>query len=176
MHIDLKEVTPKGLHLSRNINLTLPPSLEEVDVINPCFVELKLTPIGTKYRIIGSIRLKLKLQCSRCSESYPFDLFSDFDLLYLPIEKMTSEVELELKDKDANIAYYSEDRIELLELLQEQVLLALPMKPICSEECKGLCPSCGANLNVSSCNCQAASIDPRLEKLKQIKELLNQRK
>ncbi|TKJ33896.1 hypothetical protein CEE39_03165 [bacterium (candidate division B38) B3_B38] len=173
MHIDLKEVTPKGLHLSRNINLALPPSIEEVDVINPCFVELKLTPIGTKYRIIGSIRLKLKLQCSRCSESYPFDLFSDFDLLYLPIEKMTSEVELELKDKDANIAYYSEDRIELLELLQEQVLLALPMKPICSEECKGLCLSCGTNLNISSCNCKSVSIDPRLEKLKKIKELFN---
>ena len=176
MHIDLKEVTPHGLHISRKVNLTLPPSIEEVEIINPCFVELKLTPIGSKYRINGSIRAKLRLQCSRCLESYPFHLFSDFDLLYVPMEQMPSEVELEMKDKDANIAYYSENKIELSELLQEQILLALPMKPICSQKCKGLCPSCGANLNVSSCNCEAVSIDPRLEKLKQIKELLNQRK
>ncbi len=176
MHIDLKEVTPHGLHISRKVNLTLPPSIEEVEIINPCFVELNVTPIGIKYRITGSIELKLMLQCSRCLESYPFDLSSDFDLLYVPIEQMPSEVELEMKDKDANIAYYSENKIELSELLQEQILLALPMKPICSQECKGLCPSCGTNLNVSSCNCKAVSIDPRLEKLKQIKELLNQQK
>jgi len=177
MYIDLKEVTREGLHLSREVDLTLPPSIEEeVEVLNPCLVELKVTPIGTKYRIVGSISLKLRLQCSRCLESYPFDLFCDFDLLYLPIEVMPSEASVELEDKDANVTYYREDKIELLELLREQVLLAFPMKPICSEECKGLCPHCGANLNISSCNCKEASIDPRLEKLKKIKDILNQHK
>jgi len=177
MFIDLKEVTLKGLHINREVDLSLPSSIEEeVEVLKPCLVKLKVTPVGTKYRVVGSISLKVNLQCSRCLEGYPFDLFSDFELLYLPLEEMPSEFELELEDKDANVAYYSENKIKLLELLQEQVLLALPMKPICSEECKGLCPYCGTNLNVSSCNCKAVHIDPRLEKLKKIKDLLNPQK
>ena len=170
MYIDLKEITPKGIHISREVDLSFPSSIEEVETLNSCLVELKVTPIGTKYRIVGSIRLKVRLQCSRCLEKYPFDLFSELDLLYLPFEEMPSEAELELEDKNANVAYYRDNKIELLELLQEQVLLALPMKPICLEECKGLCPYCGTNLNVSSCNCKAVSIDPRLEKLKKIKD------
>ena len=177
MYIDLKEITPKGLHISREVNLSFPSSMEEeVEILNSCLVELKVTPIGTKYRIVGSISLKVRLQCSRCLEKYPFNLSSKLDLLYLPIEEMPSEAEVEFEDKAANVTYYREDKIELLELLQEQVLLALPMKPICSEDCKGFCPSCGTNLNVSSCECKAVSIDPRLEKLKKIKELFNPKK
>jgi uncharacterized protein len=71
-----------------------------------------------------------------------------------------------MQDEDVDISYYRDDRIDLNELLREQFYLALPMKPLCRDDCKGLCPQCGTNLNTGACSCATQWEDPRLAPLK----------
>jgi uncharacterized protein len=82
---------------------------------------------------------------------------------------MSGEAESEVEDEDLETSYYREDQIDLNELLREQFYLALPMKPLCQEGCKGLCPHCGTNLNAGACACTVERTDPRLAVLKTLK-------
>jgi uncharacterized protein len=75
------------------------------------------------------------------------------------------EGEREVADDDLSTAYFHDNAIDLEDLMREQFLLALPMKPLCSDACKGLCPQCGANLNTNPCNCNPSWVDPRLKVL-----------
>ncbi len=79
---------------------------------------------------------------------------------------MATEPERELQDEDVETSYYENDTIDLNELLREQFYLALPMKPLCADGCRGLCPQCGTNLNTGRCDCAPAWEDPRLAPLK----------
>jgi uncharacterized protein len=81
---------------------------------------------------------------------------------------MNGEEEREIQEDDFEISYYRDDQIDLNELLREQFYLALPMKPLCSEECKGLCPQCGINRNTATCACATEWEDPRLAALRGI--------
>ena len=78
-----------------------------------------------------------------------------FDLRYLPASEMSTEAEREVEDDDLETSYYRDDQIDLNELLREQFYLALPMKPLCREDCKGLCPQCGTNLNTGDVRLRA---------------------
>jgi uncharacterized protein len=82
---------------------------------------------------------------------------------------MATDDERALAEEDLETSYYRDDQIDLDELLREQFYLALPMKPLCLEECRGLCPQCGTNLNAGACACDTAWRDPRLEALRDIK-------
>ncbi len=74
--------------------------------------------------------------------------------------------EQEVEEEDLDTSYYRDDQIDLNELLREQFYLALPMKPLCREDCRGLCPQCGTNLNTGTCTCATEWEDPRLAALK----------
>jgi len=99
---------------------------------------------------------------------WPID--SAFDLDYRPQTANTGEGELEVDDDDLSTAYYEGDAIDLDQLIREQLYLALPMKPLCTETCRGLCPLCGINLNRSACACERTWDDPRLAVLKALKK------
>jgi uncharacterized protein len=94
----------------------------------------------------------------------PFD--ASFDLRYVPVVENSGERELEIEDEDLATAYYREGLLDLIDLLREQFQLALPMKPLCTEDCRGLCPECGTNLNRVDCGCAPKWEDPRLAPLK----------
>ena len=106
--------------------------------------------------------------CGRCLEEYTFPLDADFNVVLVP---KTDEVapEAELSDDELDLSVYEGDVIDLAPLLREQVILALPTRPLCDDRCKGLCSSCGVNLNLESCRCAAAMGDPRLAVLRNIK-------
>ena len=74
--------------------------------------------------------------------------------------------EVEVADEDINTAYYQHGQIDLAELIHEQLYLVLPMKPLCKDDCQGLCPVCGANRNTTACTCETTWTDPRLAGLK----------
>ncbi|MBN1225748.1 MAG: DUF177 domain-containing protein, partial [Deltaproteobacteria bacterium] len=78
------------------------------------------------------------------------------------------EEEIELEREDLDIGFYKEGIIDLTEVVREQILLAVPMIPICKEDCKGLCPYCGQNLNQCKCVCAGKTIDPRWSKLQNL--------
>jgi len=114
----------------------------------------------------GRVRAELGLECGRCLESYRLPVAQELDLFYLPHRPGADEAEddVELTDRDMVVAYYDGVRLDLGEVLREQLFLALPMTRACRPECLGFCPSCGANRNLAACACAAApaEADPRL--------------
>jgi len=131
-----------------------------------------------KHRIIKDIRLRghlstgLELQCARCLEPVAQNVKRDFELLYRPLGADAGRDELSVTDAEAEIGYYQGEGILLEDVLREQVLLALPLKVTCREDCKGLCPHCGRNLNQEQCSCETPVEDPRWAALKNIRERL----
>jgi uncharacterized protein len=124
-------------------------------------------------RVVGSLQTDLEILCARCLEPVPYPVKREFDLLYRPAGSDIGEgKEVEMQDRDAAISYYEGQGVELGDLLREQILLEVPLKTLCSEDCKGLCPHCGRNLNTGSCECAQAAVDPRWEALKGLKDKL----
>ena len=140
---------------------------DEFDVVEPIRLELEVQKAGgDKFRLVGRARTVLEVQCSRCLEPYRIPIDSTFDLSYVPQSENAGPGEHEIQDDDLSTSYYRGETIDLGELLREQFYLVLPMKPLCSEDCKGLCPQCGTNLNRGTCDCKPTWEDPRLAGLK----------
>jgi len=121
-----------------------------------------------KFRLVGTLAGELELECSRCLEPFRLPIDAAFDLRYHPASENTGEGEREVRDDDFSAAYYQNDEIDLEQLMREQFELALPMKPLCSDDCKGLCPICGVNLNRETCGCDRQWEDPRLAALRSL--------
>lgn len=114
----------------------------------------------------GRLRASLELECGRCLEPYVLSLDQEFELYYLPHrpdDGDESEDDVELSDRDMVVAYYKGERLDLGEVLREQLFLAIPLRPLCREGCRGLCARCGTNRNLAGCDCAPeAAADPRL--------------
>jgi len=124
-------------------------------------------------RVVGKLATKLEIPCARCLEPVSFDVDRGFELLFRPHAVNVGPDEAEMQDKDAEIAFYQGDGVELEDILREQLLLEVPIKTVCREACKGLCPHCGKNLNNGDCQCEAAPGDPRWDALKGLKDKLS---
>jgi uncharacterized protein len=124
---------------------------------------------GGEVRVTGQITVAMEADCDRCLAKARFDIDAPFDLFYEPNSAVEGEVEIAIDEGQAEIGFYKGAGIELEEILQEQVLLMLPMHRLCSEACQGICPICGKNRNESSCDCSAAPGDDRWSGLKQFK-------
>ena len=135
-------------------------------IVAPVELKFEVHKDRDKFRLEGTAATELELPCSRCLEPFRMPVDVSFNHRYLPASEMSTEDEREAQDEDLDISYYRDDQIDLNELLREQFYLALPMKPLCQENCQGLCPQCGTNLNTSTCACEPESIDPRLAALK----------
>jgi uncharacterized protein len=110
----------------------------------------------------------LGLSCSRCLEEFALEVDEPFDVLCLPASDNTGEEEREIEEDDLTTVFYRDQTIDLGQLVTEQFYLAVPMKPLCREDCRGLCPRCGTNLNAGACGCTHAWVDPRLAGLRDL--------
>ena len=137
-------------------------------IVAPVDLAFEIHKDKDKFRLVGTVATELELPCSRCLEPFRLPVAAPFDLRYLPASEVSSEGEREVDDEDLETSYYENDAIDLNELLREQFYLALPMKPLCREECKGLCPQCGTNLNTGTCACAPVWEDPRLAPLRDL--------
>jgi uncharacterized protein len=122
-----------------------------------------------QFRLIGSVQTTLELPCSRCLEAFRWPVEASFDLRYQPHARNTGEGEREIEEDDLTTAFYEDETIDLGQLMREQFYLVLPMKPLCGDDCKGLCPTCGTNWNKGTCNCSNQWEDPRLAALKALR-------
>jgi len=123
-------------------------------------------------RIAGDIATKVEVTCARCLEPLVQDVAKKFDLLYRPQGADAGKEELSVTAAEAEVGYYRGEGLLLEDVLREQVLLALPLKAICRDDCRGLCPHCGRNLNQEQCTCAEPIEDPRWSALKDIREKL----
>lgn len=129
---------------------------------------LEIQKDGTQFHLVGRVTTTLGLTCGRCLEPFSFPVDLSFNLLYVPHTANQGEGEVEVEDDDLSVAYYRNEGIDLGQLMREQFYLALPMKPLCRESCRGLCPTCGTNLNAATCSCVQAWTDPRLDGLRSL--------
>ena len=123
-------------------------------------------------RIAGDFATKVEITCARCLEPVVQEVAKKFDLLYRPQGADAGKEELSVTAAEAEIGYYRGAGLLLEDVLREQLLLALPLKAICRENCRGLCPHCGQNLNLEQCSCTGSVDDPRWTALKDIREKL----
>jgi len=111
-------------------------------------------------RLVGALSTALELYCARCLEPLAHSVEREFDLLYRPLGVDVGDEEISVSGAEIEIGYYTGRGLILEEALREQVLLAVPMKLLCRDDCKGLCSQCGRNLNSGTCSC-APQADPR---------------
>jgi uncharacterized protein len=123
-------------------------------------------------RLIGSFSTQVEIRCARCLDPVGHAVREDFDLIYRPLGVDAVGDEASISLAETEIGYYQGEGMLLEDVLKEQLLLALPVKQVCSRECKGLCPQCGANLNLESCNCVITMTDPRWAALEDIRKKL----
>lgn len=125
---------------------------------------------GEEVRLRGTLSAAVEAPCDRCLRHVALPLESEFDVTYVPrgAEAAKGE-ETELGEEDLLASVYEGGHVDVDELVREQVLLALPTRLRCGDDCKGLCPSCGADLNVEACGCEQQQVDPRWAALADLK-------
>ena len=141
---------------------------EDYRVVAPVHLVMDVHKDRDAYRVTGRVQTQLRLDCGRCLEPFDIPVDSAFELRYVPEAANTGDAEREVAEDDLTTAYYRNETLDLGELMHEQFVLALPMKPLCSDACQGLCPACGTNLNKGACDCKSTWKDPRLAALQGI--------
>jgi len=170
--LDLSRIRQAETHFER----TFDPSEMTMEgdayrIVAPVELAFDIHKDKARFRLEGRLKTRLELSCSRCLEPFEVPIDIDFDQRYLPQTEATSELEAEVPGDDLETSYYRDDEIDLNDLVREQFYLALPMKPLCRPDCKGLCPHCGTNLNAGMCACTPGWEDPRLAPLKKLKTI-----
>jgi len=168
---DLSYDTAKHEWFARIVKETLGEAFGEGDSAE---LKLRLDRFEDDIDINGEFRANYHPACDRCLERADEELVVPIRTHMTPLYKNDRQREreseedagVELIKEDLEFSYYEGDRIHLDEFLNEQIVLSRPMKHLCSENCKGLCTRCGANLNEGSCDCKEEASDPRWDALK----------
>ena len=132
----------------------------------PLRVQAKISRAADKILVQGTVRGGIRVRCDRCLEPFHRDLESDFHVYLVVPGQGADQEEIELLDEDMEVDFIKGDAIDLGDMVREQVYLSLPMRSICMETCRGLCPSCGINLNEKDCRCRKAEGHPAFSKLR----------
>lgn len=142
--------------------------IREYHVNHPFSVELSYYRSGMELFFSGSLHAEVTATCARCAED--FNVASDRDFRFVLAPKSVGSLNgKDLNAEDLEFSVYEGEEVDLSPLMREQLLLALPTRPLCQDRCRGLCPQCGVNLNLKSCDCAAQKLDPRFEALRALK-------
>ncbi len=167
MKIDLRKAKSERLFVKENIDLDL-------DVVeNPAKVDLNIYESNNIFVIRGKIFVTLNLECSRCLKIFQRDEEIPIFLVFKTEEyapKGKKEKEVEIDEDNINTIFIDDTIVDIKKFLKNEILLQIPIKPLCRDDCEGLCPICGQNLNEGTCDCHKEKTDERMKKLQQIKE------
>ena len=145
----------------------------ECEFLEPLKISVKAFRIRELYEVEGTFQTRVRISCSRCLKEFDQPLTSSFALTYtkdLPdTMDASNEAEVELRAEEIGLLYFRGEEIDLRDGIQEQVVIAFPLQPLCSETCKGLCPKCGADLNQGECGCKQEPISNKFTALKNLK-------
>jgi uncharacterized protein len=135
----------------------------------PLAVHLSVSREYDHVRVSGRVTITLDLCCSRCLSEFLMEIDSPFTIFYLRDEGLGQDNDIELSEEDLVTATYKGDEIDFTNEIAEQIILALPIKPLCNDDCKGICPDCGADLNEAQCSCNRENFKLKFEVLKNFK-------
>ena len=169
--VDLGDIPPEGLRREMEVDGS---GEEGLNLAVPLAGSLRAGFVLTRFRervlLQGEVAAPVRLECSRCLSVFASTLRSEVEMYLQEQEgESDSEEEVELTPEEIGIQHLNEGRIDLRAVLSEQIHLALPVKPLCREDCRGLCPRCGVDLNSQPCGCTDEVHDPRWEVLKKLK-------
>jgi uncharacterized protein len=160
LKIRLIDIGEKEKLLESSDDVSLYPTLVEAQAAGDCSftaplaISLSIVREYGHIRLNGRIATSVALSCSRCLAGFSRDLLSTFTIYYTQsTENFAEEDEVELGESDLISAYYSGDEIDFSDEIAQQVLLEIPYKPLCSDDCRGLCPTCGVDMNSVECGC-----------------------
>lgn len=177
MKIEIHHIPSQGTRLDFRKPAESFPVLKRLDeegecrFITPIAIELKVTPERDLIRVDGFVAATVQLSCSRCLNEFDRDLRRRFTLRFskeIPedVHRRDTGGDVELTAEQIGLIFFESDTIEFTDTVQEQIVLSIPFKPLCSKECKGLCPQCGADLNRGACGCPAVVAGNPFEVLK----------
>ena len=137
-------------------------------------VQGTLERTGQEVLCKGSLETGLSVTCTRCLSAFSFVVKSQIKVIFIPMNENNKLAhEIELSELDVEQEFYEEGRVDLSSPARDLILLSLPQVILCRQDCEGLCPECGTNLNVNKCDCKnEGSYDPRLAVLQQLKDKL----
>jgi uncharacterized protein len=185
MRVNIDEIKEAGLRRSWDVPREVADEMVAGDragyrARGPVHLDAFLEKIERRVRVGAHGKAQLSVPCGRCLAPVAVDLPVDFELTLVPDDEYDDAVRAQGEDhtgkvagsfdpRDAEEEVYRGKVIDLDPLLREQLLLSLPTYPVCREDCKGLCPMCGANLNERECGCDRHVPDPRWAGLKNLK-------
>jgi uncharacterized protein len=173
--LETDQIPEEGLQLAWNEEvpsvMAYVASLSRIDFAfeQPLHTEAKVLKVGQSFFLKGNVKTTLRLTCVRCLNDFSFPISSSFDLTLSPLKKAPTEEEIELKEEDMESNFFEGGEIHLSEIACEQVFLEIPYKPLCHEDCRGLCPVCGKDLNLSACHCVPEGSESAFSALKDLK-------
>ena len=144
----------------------------ECEFREPLTISVKAFKVRELYQVEGYFQTRIRIECSRCLKDFDTPLASDFALTYTKevpgLMDVLDEKEIELKLGEIGLLHFRGEEINLQQGIQEQVVMAFPLQPLCDENCKGLCPNCGSDLNQGDCGCKR---EPSTNKFAVLKDL-----
>jgi uncharacterized protein len=169
MLLDLSKIRTSHEHYERVFQPSAFAADQDYTIAAPVSLAFDIHKDKDRYRLVGRVQTRLELPCSRCLEGFQWTVDEPFELTYEPRSAAQQDAEREIADEDFSTALYDNDAIDLEQLMKERFEMSLPMKPLCREDCKGLCSVCGTNLNRGTCDCRAEWDDPRFAALKKLR-------
>ena len=145
-------------------------SLDETEVrlIGPAEIRGRIRRKGDEAEVIGRLSATIEATCARCLKPVALPIAAELSERFVQAVSWRSEEQHELSEEDLNLAVFNGESIEVDDLVREEILLALPAQVLCRESCRGLCPVCGVDRNLSTCDCEARQIDSRWEAFKDL--------
>ena len=179
MRVHLDEIKEKPAKLWYEVNPDQFPALAEInakgecDFISSLIFDLTVSLSGKMVMVEGRFHTRVILTCSRCLAAFESPLETRFFLTFTPqstdAPAFGAQDDIELESEDIGLISFVGEEIDLKEALQEEVVMALPMQPLCKPDCKGLCTRCGADLNEGECGCNQKVINPQFAALQGLK-------
>jgi uncharacterized protein len=167
VEIKVSEIPPEGQQIELVEDPAgIGPLDSDMELKKPVKAFFSLKKTGATVYMTGEMETAIGLLCARCGKSYETEVKTSFEIDLNPADSIGAEEERELHSADLEVEFYKDDKIDLTDFLREQILLQAPMKPLCSEDCKGLCQYCGQDKNVADCGCEAPAGHPGFAALK----------
>ena len=142
---------------------------ERVVLANPPTISGRIVRKGGQVVVVGEVEGLVQVECDRCLEPIQISVKSPFKLEYVTKEQYQALPAAELEERDLALSVFDGEVVDIDEIAREQLLLAVPFQALCKEDCKGLCFACGANKNLSSCDCKPAENDSRWSGLENLR-------
>lgn len=167
--IPLDSVPDEPLPFEFELSFSVPAlNREPLIEISPVRFEGQVARIEGGFSLDGRISYHGLLECSRCLAASPFETDERFSLI-LYKRGLAGPSEVALQKDDLDVYFYGDSAIAVAPIAEERIQMAVPMKPLCREDCRGLCAGCGQDLNLAACDC-VPTADPRWEALKVLKK------